>query len=88
MRAERSESTSRDVVSEYERAAMSELLRDEHPWSRAELEREVAGSEGKRAEVGVAIEFLYRAGLIHLAGDLVLTTRAARYMHELTEESI
>jgi len=56
--------------------------------SREELQREVAGTEGKRAEVGVAIELLYRAGLLTLSGELVLPTRAARYMHELTEESI
>jgi hypothetical protein len=88
MHVESDESMSEGAFGRYERDVMRELLRDGHPWSREELEREVAGTKGKRGEVGVAIELLYRAGLVNLPGDLVLTTRAARYMHELSEESL
>jgi hypothetical protein len=56
---------------------------DHSPWSRAELEREVAGVKGNPLDVTDAVNRLYSSGLVHLSGELVTATRAARRMDEL-----
>jgi hypothetical protein len=59
------------------------LLSSEHaPWSRAELEREVAGVNGTRS-TSPTQSIALRRGLVHLSGELVTPTRAARRMDEL-----
>jgi hypothetical protein len=83
MHEERSESLLLDVINQYERVVLMVLLGDEHPWTRAELEREVAGTKGKPGDVSTAINSLYTAGLVHLSGELVIPTRPARRMEEL-----
>jgi hypothetical protein len=68
------------------RAVMVVLLSGHHhPRSRAELEREIASVNGDRIAVADAINDLYGAGLLHLTGELVTPTRAARMMDELSE---
>jgi hypothetical protein len=60
------------------------LLESEHSrWSRAELEREVAGAKGNPLDVTDAVNRLYASGLVHLPGELVTPTRAARRTDEL-----
>jgi hypothetical protein len=60
------------------------LLESEHsPWSRAELEREIAGVKGDPLDVTDAVNRLYASGLVHLSGELVTPTRAACLMDEL-----
>lgn len=63
---------------------MMVLLSDEHsPWTRTELALEIAGVRGDPIAVADAINDLYCAGLVHLSGELVVATRAARYSDEL-----
>jgi hypothetical protein len=60
---------------------MVELLASEHSlWTRAELERAVAGPRGNPAHVEDAIAHLYVTGLVHVLGEIVAPTRAARQM--------
>ena len=85
MHAERIELTVAERDHLTEAAVMMVLLSDEHsPWSRAELEREVAGVSGNPLDVTDAINRLYAAKLVNLSGELVTPTRAARRMDELT----
>ena len=59
-------------------------VESEHsPWSRAELERELAGVKGNPLDVTDAVDRLYASGLVHLSGELVTPTCAARRMDEL-----
>jgi hypothetical protein len=67
-----------------EAVLMMLLLESEYsPWSRAELEREIAGVRGDPIEVTDAIANLHGSGLVHVSGELVTPTRAARRMDEL-----
>jgi hypothetical protein len=69
-----------------QRAVMVVLLSgNHHPWSRVEVVREIAGVHGDRIAVADAINDLYGAGLLHITGELVTPTRAARMMDELSE---
>jgi hypothetical protein len=71
---------------ETERTVMMVLLSGEHdPWTRAELQREIAGTRGDPRAVIDAINSLYGAGLLHFTGELVTPARAARKMDELTD---
>jgi hypothetical protein len=89
MHAERIELTVAERDHLTESAVMMVLLSDEHsPWSRAELEREVAGVRGNPLDVTDAIDRLYASKLVHLSGELVTPTRAARRMDELTGGAI
>jgi hypothetical protein len=83
MHAEPSESSSSDLVTQYERVVLMLLLQSEQLWTRSELEREVAGTTGKPGNVAIAIDSLNAAGLVHLSGELVIPTRPARRMEEL-----
>jgi hypothetical protein len=90
MHAERSESQLPEVesdivelVGQYERVALMVLLEDAHPWTRSELEREIAGTRGGPGNVTSAIENLYCAGLAHISGELVIPSRAARKLDEM-----
>ena len=84
MHAERSDSLPPALVIETERIVMMVLLASGHsPWSRAELQRELSGSRGDPIDVTDAIDELYGAGLVHVSGDLITPTRAARLMDEL-----
>jgi hypothetical protein len=68
-----------------ERTVMMVLLSGEHePWTRADLQREVAGTKGDPLAVIDAINDLFGAGLVHFTAELVTPTRAARKMDELT----
>jgi hypothetical protein len=87
MHAERIDSLL-DVIAQYERVALLLLFESEHAWTRAELEREIAGTRGKPGHVGSAIESLYAAGLVHLSGELVTPTRPAWHMEELNPGAI
>jgi hypothetical protein len=71
---------------ETERTVMMVLLSGEHdPWTRADLQREIAGTKGDPLAVIDAINDLYGAGLVHFTGELVTPTRAASKMDELTD---
>ena len=71
---------------ETERTVMMVLLSGDHdPWTRADLQREIAGTRGDPLAVIDAINGLYGAGLVHFTGELVTPTRAARKMDELTD---
>jgi hypothetical protein len=72
------------VANEVERIVMFALLSgDRHPYSRAELERELPGSKEKPIDVDFAIENLYAAGLVNVYGELITPSRAARYLDEM-----
>jgi hypothetical protein len=66
-----------------EGAVIGLLTRELGPWSRAELEREVGGMHGNPTQVVDAIGCLYAYGLVHVQGELVSPTCAARRMDEL-----
>jgi hypothetical protein len=86
MHAERSDSPLVDAATELESVVMMVLLAGDHVlWSRAELEREVAGVRGNPVDVTDAIDTLYATGLVHLHGELVTPTRAARRMTQLND---
>jgi hypothetical protein len=71
---------------ETERTVMMVLLSGDHePYTRADLQREVAGAKGDPLAVIDAFNSLYSAGLVHFTGELVTPTRAARKMDELTD---
>lgn len=65
-----------------EEAIMGLLLGGEHegPWMRPEIEREIGGN---LLNVCDALIALHGSGLIHLEGELVIASRAARRMDEL-----
>jgi hypothetical protein len=72
------------VADEVQRIVMIALLGSGHSQlSRGELEREVSGSQGKAIDVSDAIENLYVAGLVNVAGDTVSASRAAVVLDEL-----
>lgn len=90
MHAERSESElpavesdPLELVHQYERVALMVLLEDAHPWTRTELEREIARTRARPEEVTGAIENLYYAGLVHISGELVIPSRPARKLDEM-----
>jgi hypothetical protein len=84
MHADRIDPLCRALATETQRIVLMILLSgDPGPWSRADLHREIQGSRGEPIDVDAAIEALYGAGLIHVAADLVIPTRAARVMDEL-----
>jgi hypothetical protein len=86
MHAERSDSPPIDAATELESVVMMVLLAGDHGvWSRAELEREISGVRGNPGDVTDAIDTLYATGLVHLHGELVTPTRAARRMTQLTD---
>jgi hypothetical protein len=67
-----------------ERVVILALLTDrESPWSRAELARHVSGSKGEPVDIDPAIDGLYTAGLVHVCGELVHASLAARRVDEL-----
>lgn len=69
---------------ETQRIVMLVLLTgDPGPWSRAELQREIARSIGEQVDVDDAIDALYGAGLVHVSDELVIPARAARLMAKL-----
>jgi hypothetical protein len=81
MHAEPSDCTCPGLPIETERIVMMVLLASgRSPWSRAELQRELSGMRGKPIDVGPALDELYGAGLIHVEGDSVYPSRAARVM--------
>lgn len=65
-----------------EEGVMALLLDDEHPgpWTRPEVERELGHDTFHMAD---ALVSLCRAGLIHMEGQLVFASRAARRMDAL-----
>ncbi|HEV2974933.1 MAG TPA: hypothetical protein VGX69_08025 [Solirubrobacteraceae bacterium] len=69
-----------------QRTVMMVLFSGEHePWSRAELQRDIAGTRSDPDVVADAIRELHGAGLLNITGELVTPTRAARKMDELSE---
>jgi hypothetical protein len=71
---------------ETERTVMMVLLAGDHePYTRADLQREVAGAKDDPLAVIDALNSLYSAGLVHFTGELVTPTRPARKMDELTD---
>jgi hypothetical protein len=86
MHAERIDCPRAVPAIETQRTVMMVILLGEHdPWTRAELKREIAGTKGDPVAVTDAIRELHGAGLLHITGDLVTPTRAARKMDELTD---
>jgi hypothetical protein len=83
MHAEPSDPTP-DLVDQVEQAVMMVLLAGEHtPWTRSELEREISGPHRNPLDVTDAIDNLYGAGLLHITGQLVTPSRAAKRMDDL-----
>jgi hypothetical protein len=81
MQAERIEI---DPIAIAEQAVMMALLDNRtDPWTRAELQRLIAGRACDSNDVLDAIGHLHRAGLINVCGETVTATRAARRMDEL-----
>jgi hypothetical protein len=71
---------------ETERTVMMVLLSGDHePYTRADLQREVAGAKDDPLAVIDALNSLYSAGLVHFTGELVTPTRPARKMDELAD---
>jgi hypothetical protein len=63
---------------------MGVLLSGEHGlWTVSELKREVSGPRGDGGNVEDAIGELYGCGLIHVFGEFVTPSRAARHMDEI-----
>jgi hypothetical protein len=84
MHADRIDCCPAALAIETQRIVLMVLLSsDPGPWSRADLDREIKGSRGEPIDVDEAIDALYGAGLIHVQGELVFPTRAARLMDEL-----
>jgi hypothetical protein len=83
MHAEPIESDILQVIAQYERVTLMVLLENERPWTRVELEREIAGAKGSPGDAASAINNLYAAGLVHISGELVIPSRPARHMDEL-----
>jgi hypothetical protein len=84
MNAQCSDSRPPEHPSDVERSVMAVLLTGDHGvWTRTEIEREVAGLRSDPADIQDAIEALYGSGLIHVFGEFVTPTRAARNMDEL-----
>jgi hypothetical protein len=74
---------------ETERTVMMVLLSGDHePYTRADLQREVAGAKDDPLAVIDALNSLYSAGLVHFTDELVTPTRAARKMDELADGAI
>jgi hypothetical protein len=89
MHAERSDCPRTVPAIQTERTVMMELLSGPHDsWTRSELQREIAGTRGDPVAVSDAIRQLHGAGLLHITGELVTPTRAARKMDELTDGAI
>jgi hypothetical protein len=60
------------------------IANDPHMLSRAEIQRELALSkDSEPPDIESAIEALNAAGLVNVCGELVGSSRAARYMDEL-----
>jgi hypothetical protein len=83
MHAERSDSLPAGPEDVEGAVMMTVLSRDHGLWSRAELEREVSGTSGNPLDIHDAINNLHASGLLHLCGELVTPSRAARRMDEL-----
>jgi hypothetical protein len=65
------------------------LLSDDHPrWSRAELEREISKPGDEPVNLTDEINILHSAGLVHVSGDMIEPTRAARVLDQLFGEPI
>jgi hypothetical protein len=89
MHAERTDCPRAVLAIEAERTLMMVLLPGEHePWSRSELEHEIAGIGGDSRPVADAIRELRGAGLLHVTGELVTPSQAARKMDELSDGAI
>jgi predicted transcriptional regulator len=65
---------------EAERAILALLLSEPHPWTVAEIVRELGG---EAIEAQDAIESLIRAGLANREGETLGASRAARTFEEL-----
>jgi hypothetical protein len=86
MHAEPSEQDRFESPTLIEQAVITTLLTSEHVlWTRGELERAIDGPSGTWAVVEDAIAHLYDKGLVHVFGDFVTPTRAARAMDELAK---
>jgi hypothetical protein len=74
---------------ETERTVLMLLLSGEHePWTRADLQREIAGTRSDPIAVIDALNTLYGEGLVHFTGELVTPTRAARVMYEMCDGAL
>jgi hypothetical protein len=84
MHAEPTDCPCSAIASGIEHLVMLALLSSGYsPYTRAELQREVSGSRGELLHITDAIESLYAAGLVNVAGELVIPSRAARHLDEL-----
>jgi len=84
MPEDRIENICASIDATIERVVILALLTDrESPWSRSELARHVSGSKGEPIDIDPAIDGLYTAGLIHVAGELVHASLAARRIDDL-----
>jgi hypothetical protein len=83
MHAERSHSPPAEPEDVEGAVMMTVLSRDGGLWSRAELEREISGISDNPLDVTDAVNDLHASGLLHLCGELVTPSRAARRMDEL-----
>jgi hypothetical protein len=89
MPAERIENICPAIDATIERVVILELLTGrDAPRSRAELARHVSGSKGEPIDIDPAIDGLYTAGLVHVCGDLVHASLAARRIDDLYPLSI
>jgi hypothetical protein len=82
MHADRSDCPS--PAEDLQQFVMTVLFSEDHPrWTHAELGRELSRPGDEPVNVDDAVGALYRAGLVHVSGDLIEPTRAARYLDDL-----
>jgi hypothetical protein len=81
---EQSEDRVSDEIRMAEVGIMMRLLHTRHNdvWTRAELERHVGGN---MLDFSDALLELQRSGLVHLEGELVTVSRAARRMDDIAQ---
>jgi hypothetical protein len=84
MHADRIENTCLAIDACIEGVVLLQLLSEcGAPSSRAELARRISGSRGEPVDIDPAIDGLYAAGLVHVSGELVSPSLAARRVDEL-----
>jgi hypothetical protein len=82
MHADRSDWPS--SAEDMQQVLMMVLFSDDHPrWTREELGRELSRPGQEPVNIDDAVGALYRAGLVHVSGDMIEPTRAARYLDDL-----
>jgi hypothetical protein len=82
MHADRSDCPS--SAEDMQQVLMMVLFSSDHSrWTPEELGRELSRDGQEPVNIDDAVGALYRAGLVHVSGDMIEPTRAARYLDDL-----